>query len=261
MLFTRNGEEFKGQPDNSFGKPVRWVNVACDRCHVIGGQRLWVMGTENGRPYSKTGFSCWTCGNTGIRKTVKERLYSEAELARLNKSAATRYAKRQAAYVAEQQRLSAERAEKEAAYRAQHADFLAKIATLCTGNGSDFWDKMSADLLLAFRSPSERQIQLVEAEVAKRQKNASSAFFGEVGQRLTITLTVERVITLESQFYGTTWITIGRTPEGNVVTYKGTANIGSTDDTVTLTASVKEHTVYQGVKQTAIQRPKLMEIA
>lgn len=257
MLFTRSGEEFKGQPDNSFGKPVRWVNVACDRCHVIGGQRLWVMGTENGRPYSKTGFSCWTCGNTGIRRTVKERLYNEAELARLNKSAATRQAKRQAAYVAEQQRLSAERAEKEAAYRAQHADFLAKIATLCTGNGSDFWDKMAADLLLAFRSPSERQIEVVEAEVAKRAANASSGFVGAVGDKVTLTLVIERIVGYQTAF-GAQYIHICRTHEGNVVTYKGTANIGATDDTVTLTATVKEHTVYQGVKQTVIQRPKLV---
>lgn len=257
MLFTRSGEEFKGQPDNSFGKPVRWVNVACDRCHVIGGQRLWVMGTENGRPYSKTGFSCWTCGNTGIRRTVKERLYSEAELARLNKSAATRQAKRQAAYAAEQQRLSAERAEKEAAYRAQHADFLAKIATLCTGTGSDFWDKMAADLLLAFRSPSERQIEIVEAEVAKRAANASSGFVGAVGDKVTLTLVIERIVGYQTAF-GAQYIHICRTNDGNVVTYKGTANIGASDDTVTLTAAIKEHTVYQGVKQTVIQRPKLV---
>ncbi len=64
------------------------------------------------------------------------------------------------------------RDEQEAAYRAQHADFLAKIATLCTGRGSDFWDRLAADLLVAFTGPSERQIALVNAEVAKRQQNA-----------------------------------------------------------------------------------------
>ena len=58
----------------------------------------------------------------------------------------------------------------EDAYRAEHADFLAKIATLCTGTGSDFWDKMAADLLSAFKSPSERQVALVDAEVARRRQ-------------------------------------------------------------------------------------------
>lgn len=69
----------------------------------------------------------------------------------------------------------------EAAYRAEHADFLAKIATLCTGTGSDFWDKMAADLLSAFKSPSERQVALVDAEVARREKNAASGHFSAVG--------------------------------------------------------------------------------
>jgi hypothetical protein len=94
QLFTREGQEFTGTVQhNESGKAVHTVNVPCDRCHVFGGRRLWVMGTENGRPYSKTGFDCWTCGNTGVRSTRKERLFTAAELARVNKAAATRAAR------------------------------------------------------------------------------------------------------------------------------------------------------------------------
>lgn len=257
-LFTRTGDEFNGEVgSDDKGRPVRYVSVACDRCCVVNGQRLWIMGTENGQPYSRTGFDCWTCGNTGVRGERKERLYTAKELERVNKAAATREAKRQAAAV----QAAAERADREAAYRAQNADFFAKISTLCTGNGSDFWDELAASLLLALKSPSERQIALVEGEIAKRQQNASSAFFGEVGQRMTITLTVERVITLESQFYGTTWITVGRTPEGNVVTYKGKTDLGNKGDTTTVTATIKGHTTYKEIRQTEIQRPKVLEAA
>lgn len=261
QLFTRQGVEFTGAVEtNEAGKPVRLVNVACDRCHVVGGQRLWIMGMENGRPYSKTGFDCWTCSNTGIRKTVKERLYTETELARANKAAATREATRAAKTAAAAAQAAAKRAGREAAYRAQHADFLAKIATLCTGNGSDFWDRMAADLLLAFRSPSERQIALVEAEIAKRQQNASSGFVGAVGDKITLTITVERIVGFKTVF-GNQYIYICRTDSGDVVTYKGAAHIGGTGDTITVTAAVKEHTVYNGVKQTVIQRPKVLEAA
>ena len=96
-LFNRDGTEFNGTPEiNEAGKPVRYVPVACDRCAVVNGQRLWVRWIENGQPRSNTGFDCWTCGNTGVRGQRKERLYTAVELARVNKSAATRAASRPA---------------------------------------------------------------------------------------------------------------------------------------------------------------------
>ena len=86
QLFNRNGTEFNGtlQHDDA-GKPVRLVPVACDRCSVIGGVRVWCRGTVNGQPFSNTGFNCWTCSNTGVRGERRERLYTAAELVRVNK--------------------------------------------------------------------------------------------------------------------------------------------------------------------------------
>jgi hypothetical protein len=81
-----------------------------------------------------------------------------------------------------------------------------------------------------------------------------------VGDKVTLTITVERIIVLESQF-GTNYITIARDEAGNAVTYKGRTDIGNKGDTTTVKASVKEHTVYNGVKQTVIQRPKVLEQA
>jgi len=256
-LFSRDGTKFNGTPEfNDAGKPVRWVNVACDRCHVIGGQRMWVMGMENGRPYSKTGFSCWTCGNTGIRKTVKERLYSEAELARLNKSASTRAARKAEAYRIAAEQAEAARAANDSEFRAANAEFIAKLI----GLDGEFWDGFRESFLARAKAPTERQVMLVDAEVAKRAANASSGFVGAVGDKVTLTLVIERIVSYQTAF-GAQYIHICRTIEGNVVTYKGTANIGATDDTVNLTATVKEHTVYNGVKQTVIQRPKLLQPA
>ena len=232
QLFNRNGTEFNGMPEtNDAGKPVRYVPVACDRCAVINGQRLWVRWIENGQPRSNTGFDCWTCGNTGVRGQRKARLYTATQLARVNKSANTR-----AQRVAEAHRIAVEQAEaarvaQETAYRAQHADFLAKIATLCSGNGSDFWDRLAADHLRAFSAPSERVIALVEGEVAKRAVDAASKWFGDVGDKVTLTLTVERIIVLEG-YYGANYITIARDEQGNAVTYKGRA--GSPPDLVHL---------------------------
>ncbi len=255
QLFNRDGSEFSGTPEfNDAGKPVRYVPVACDRCHVINGQRLWVMGMENGAPYSRTGFDCWTCGNTGVRGQRKERLYTAVELARVNKTAATRAARK-----AEAQRIAAEQAEaalvaKETAFRSGNAEFIAKLETL----DGDYWDGFKQSFYARREAPTERQIALVEGEVAKRAANATSEFFGAVGEKITVTLKVERIVVLHSEFYGTNYITIARTPEGNVVTYKGLTDLGAVGDTKTVKATVKDHTLYNNTRQTVIQRPKVL---
>jgi len=82
-----------------------------------------------------------------------------------------------------------------------------------------------------------------------------------VGDKVTLTITVDRIVVLKSEFYGDNYITIARDERGNVVTYKGKTDIGNKGDTTTVKASVKEHTVYNGVKQTIIQRPKVLEVA
>jgi len=72
---------------------------------------------------------------------------------------------------------------------------------------------------------------------------------------------VEHIIVIEG-FYGTTYITIAHDEQGNAITYKGAGRlIGRKGETHTIKASVKDHTVYNGVKQTVIQRPKVLEVA
>ena len=257
-LFNRQGSEFTGTASvTEKGRPFQTVAVTCDRCHVVGGKRVWLMGIENGRPFSRTGFECWTCGNSGVRKYVEVRLYTEAELAKINAAAQKRADKRFAAQQAAAAAKAAERVTAEADYRTANADFLSKIATLCVGDGQAFWDRLAADLLNWLRAPTERQATLVEAEVAKRAQNASSAFVGVLGGRQRLALTIEHIVVLES-FYGTNFLTLARTGDGDVVTYKGRTNIGCKGETVTVEAMIKDHTVYNGVNQTVIQRPRLV---
>jgi hypothetical protein len=258
QLFNRDGSEFNGTPEfNDSGKPIRLVPVVCDRCHVINGERVWLMGIENGRPFSRTGFQCWTCGNTGVRGQRKERLYTAVELARVNKAAATREANRQEAFRAAHEKAEAERLAREHAFYTAHVEFISKLNTL----EGEFWDNFRKSFYDRMAAPTERQTAMVEEEVAKRAANASSEFFGAVGDKVTITITVEKVITLSSPFYGTSWITIARTEQGNVVTYKGTADIGRKGETLTIKATVKGHEMYNNVRQTLIQRPKVLEAA
>ena len=257
-LFKRDGSLFTGTVNtDEKGRMTYTEVIPCDRCHVVGGKRVWLMGIENGRPYSRTGFECWTCGNTGIRGHSEERLYTAEKLAQVNKTAATRAARK-----AEADRIAAEQAEaarisKDAAFRAENAEFIAKLESL----DGDFWGRFLNDFLRRATAPTARQIEMVEGEVAKRAKNATSAFMGNVGDKMTLTVTVERIITLPDYGFGKSYINLLRDQAGNLLVYKGQSDIGQQDETVTLKATVKEHNVRDGVQQTVIQRPKVLEVA
>lgn len=93
--------------------------------------------------------------------------------------------------------------------------------------------------------------------------DAKRTHVGTVGQKVTLTLTIVHVVVLDGM-YGATYIHIMEDADKNVVVYKGNANaVGWTPegqargkgDSFTVTATVKEHGVREGVKQTIIQRP------
>jgi hypothetical protein len=258
-LFTRNGHQYTKTPEfNEAGKPVYTRVIECERCGVVNGQRVWCMGMENGRAWSTTGFECWTCNNTGIRGTKQERLYTSAELAKITKAAVTRAANKQAKFLEAQRIIAEKRAANEAAYHQANAVFLETLKGLCSGDGQSFWDRVYADLTTSLRDPSDRLIAAVDAEVAKRAINVNSAFIGDVGDKITITITIEKIITIHSQLYGNTYLHLCRDQAGDVIVYKGTANIGNPGETNKIKATVKEHQLYDGVQQTVIQRPKLV---
>ena len=104
----------------------------------------------------------------------------------------------------------------------------------------------------------------IDARAAKKAEWASEkaaldakrAHIGAVGQKVTLELTVVHVVVLEGM-YGTTYINICEDADQNVVIYKGNSSaIPGKGHTVNVTATVKEHGVRDGVKQTVIQRPK-----
>ena len=260
QLFTRSGHQYTKTPEfNKFGNPVYTRHVECERCGVVNGQRVWCMGMENGRAWSTTGFECWTCNNTGIRGTRQERLYTAAQLAKLQRAAATRQARAHARAMQALRIAAEERAAKEAAYHQANAAFLETLKGLCSGDDQSFWDRVYADLTTSLRDPSERLIAAVDAEVTKRAINVNSAFIGQLGDKVTLTITIEKIITIHSQLYGNTYLHLCRDQASNVIVYKGTADIGAPGETNTIKATVKEHQLYDGVQQTVIQRPKLVK--
>jgi hypothetical protein len=102
-----------------------------------------------------------------------------------------------------------------------------------------------------------------EARVAERAKAREEArqvdadksgWLGEVGQRCDFSLVIRMVVEMEGQ-YGYSYLHVLHDAAGNVVVYKGTKMLGMRGERVLVKATVKDHDVRDGVKQTKIARP------
>jgi hypothetical protein len=247
QLFTRSGTEYTGEiKTNAKGKPTYTYKVSCNRCCEVNGQRMWIMGMENGRPYSHTGFDCWACHNTGFTSVKTAPLYTAEQLAKLNAAAD----KRNAAKAAKQAEILAQHKVAQNAFVELHKPFFDALDTL----GGEFWIRFRNDMLNRMTAPTERQVALVQGEVAKRQQNANSVHFGAIGDRVEIQGMIERVISIDTNF-GIKYINVIRCNNGNLAVYRGNY-LGDKADAVHLMATVIEHGERDGVKQTIIQRPK-----
>ena len=106
----------------------------------------------------------------------------------------------------------------------------------------------------------------IDARAAKKAEwaaeraaaGAASEYLGTVGEKIVMVLTCVHVVTLEGT-YGLTFINICKDSFGNTVIYKGNAQgFPLKGETATVKASIKAHDLRDGVKQTLIQRPKIV---
>jgi len=139
------------------------------------------------------------------------------------------------------------------------------------GYGDDFMGKM-AESFYTWGKLSPKQCEAIlkgiDARAARRAEwadkkaaiDATRQHVGTVGEKTTMTIKVVHIVVLEGS-YGTTYINICEDENNNTIIYKGNAN-GFPDkgETATITATIKEHGVREGVKQTVIQRPKVISI-
>jgi hypothetical protein len=111
---------------------------------------------------------------------------------------------------------------------------------------------------------SEAVLKGIEARAARKAEwadkkaalDATRQHIGTVGEKVTVTLTTMHIVVLDG-IYGTNYIFICEDADQNVIIYKGKSDsFPNKGETATITATVKEHGVRDGVKQTIIQRPK-----
>ena len=132
-------------------------------------------------------------------------------------------------------------------------------------NSLDTYGKLTENQIAAVRKIiSDRAVKKAEWACEKAALDAKRAHIGIVGQKTTLTLTIGHIVVLDG-VYGTSYIYILEDADKNIVIYKGNAHsvvwtpegtVRTKGDTLTVTATIKEHGVREGVKQTIIQRPK-----
>lgn len=86
---------------------------------------------------------------------------------------------------------------------------------------------------------------------------AKSRHVGNVGEKITFSGAIEFVKGFDG-IYGITWIHVIKDLVGNVIVYKGAKRLANKGENVNIAAKVKAHGEREGVKQTVIERPKLV---
>lgn len=238
-FFYRSGYEVQDTVYADGKKRYVLRNAHCKRCGGAGKSDRWAF----------TGYVCYECNGTGNPHKVVEPVYNAEQLAKLNARQDALRAKKQAA-------ADAAKAAALEAFEAAHADLIAKLAQLESPSRfiTDIFEKGRK-----FGSISTAQAQAVseaiDRELARKAAGAASSYVGQKGQRIEFTGTVTFVTHFEGSF-GVTYIT-GLTDEaGNVIIQKG-VHIGTKGQRLHVKATVKEHGIRDGVRQTIITRPKV----
>lgn len=108
---------------------------------------------------------------------------------------------------------------------------------------------VAASLISTYR----REMGFVAEQKARFAREQQSVFFGEVGKRDVFTLTVLKVIDLQSDF-GASHLHRFMDEKGNVATWFSSSTTLEIGKTYQIKGTVKKHEEYKGIKQTMLTR-------
>lgn len=103
-----------------------------------------------------------------------------------------------------------------------------------------------------------KQEEYKAKEAARAAQGATdSEYQGEIGQRITFTLKDAELVTTIDSYYGTSWLYKLVDENDNVYVWYSSNPVDEDKEYTTCTGTVKQHSEYNGVKQTVINRCKL----
>lgn len=271
MAVAKSYEKFEiiKEPFERDGKPYVRVKGACPRC---GGSGHFSYNQMDGT-------ICYGCMGSGV-KIMEVRWYTDAERARMDKSAETRRATAQAARAA---RIAYRNGPEANGFGDENGTIL-----VLTGNtynhreelreaGCRYNDGLGwyAPAGVSVEVPSDceakeltweavstdgqiKTILELKALVAEMfRKESTSTYQGAVGEKLSVQVKVVRNIKLNG-YYGESHMHIFEDADGNTYVWTTAAKNLDVNSEISLTGTVKEHKEYDGVQQTVLTRCKVI---
>jgi hypothetical protein len=136
------------------------------------------------------------------------------------------------------------------------SDYERKLIDVCTKEQIDAREVGLACSAIGCLVNSRRRAQ---AQVQRAVDAATSQHVAQVGQRVDLKVIVTKVITLESEQYGTSFINLMRDEAGNVIVWKTSSWAGNEGQAYSIRGTVKANDEYKGTKQTVLTRCKVTE--
>lgn len=255
--FLATGVEFNGaihSIDEKRGTAKYDVPYPCSRCGGAGGSEKWAY----------TGFTCFECGGHGFKgRTRAIAVYSPTRYAKLQTARARRAATLAAKRAADDETLAKLRCEahqrKVASFEETRPGFAARLRSHM--DASEFLADLYTKLTESCGFLTEAQVSAAETAIERIEKARASQYVdATVGARVTLTVTVERVIIPDSTGYYSiqpSWTYICRDAEGRAIIYRGRSEaMPLKGETARIVATIKRFDVFRETRQTAIMRPK-----
>jgi len=256
-----------------------FYDYTCRRCGGQGGAQAWIY----------TGYTCYDCGGSG--RAAKPRIikiYTPEYEKKLAEQREKRWQKKVAEYKAQASGKNAEFFKrnafdeagvtyvalgntyqikdqlKEAGFKYDtvfgwHADHEVVAYPTVAINAADVFGKNDYDWYV-WELADAKKIKSIIREANDQQTAAkdTSEYVGSVGEKITVTATLERA---HEYSYSIGWKTIYSTAytfkddAGNTIVWKTQKYLDVKEgQQVTVTGTVKEHNTYKGKKQTIITR-------
>jgi hypothetical protein len=240
------------------GAPVQ-PGTSCDYCGTGIMYAFWIVNADSSRRF-KVGCDCVAKTNADVDGFKAEKAKHDKTLRDERNKAARerRAAKREAEHKERQKAWAIEREQRFNAFALEHGDvitYLSKWQGQAGFLGDMYaavgrWGSLTEGQLKAVRGSMERDAQ-------KAKDQAVSAYQGDVGKPLTVTVDILAVREhVMSRFpHAVSYWHLMRDAKGNVYTMRGVA-LGDKGERITGTFTVKAHETYQDTAQTVLQRPR-----
>lgn len=120
------------------------------------------------------------------------------------------------------------------------------------------WRNNAPKMIKQFKYDYNKAKRQAEFEAKKELEKATSQFVGEIKERLELDVTLQFETSGEGT-YGVWYLNKFTDSEGNVIVYMGSKYLGlEKGETARIKGTVKEHSTYEDVKQTKLQRVSII---